>query len=83
MAIRRGKDTPEELNLLVNNGDLEALKKTAMRLGFKDEESMLRFMLAVISKSATRVITITDQNGIKISLNPSADLLQQTTTPTV
>ena len=82
MAIKRGTSTNEELNLTVNNGDLEALKQTAARLGFKDEESTLRFMLAVLSKSATRVITITDQNGAKIGLNPTPDLLQPNTPAT-
>jgi len=76
MAIRRGDTSPAEWNLVVNNGDLEVLQQTASRLGFRDEESALRFMLAVLSKAATRAITITDQNGGKITLNPTADLLQ-------
>lgn len=76
MAINRTESTAEELKLTVNNGDLAALRETATRLGFKDEESMLRFMLAVISKSATRSLTITDQNGTKIPLTPSEGLLK-------
>ena len=82
MAIQRGTATSEELNLVVNNGDLEALKHITSQLGFKNEESALRFMLAVLSKSATRVVTVTDQNGAKISLNPTPDLLQPNTPPT-
>lgn len=65
-----------ELNLVINNGDYVALQETVKRLGFKDEESMLRFALAVLSRSATRSISITDQNGAKISLNPNEGLLE-------
>jgi hypothetical protein len=64
-----------ELSLTINNGDFEALRTTALRLGFRDEESMLRFMLAVLSKSATRSVSVTDANGQKINLTPSVDLL--------
>ncbi|MEO8637762.1 MAG: hypothetical protein ABI430_02580 [Candidatus Taylorbacteria bacterium] len=82
MAIERlSTSTGEHLDLSINNGDIEALRNTATRLGFRDEESMLRFMLAVLSKSATRVITITDQNSAKVSLNPSPDLLRPTNPP--
>lgn len=76
MAINRANtSTGEQLNLEINNGDFEALRTTTQRLGFRNEESMLRFMLAILSKSATRSITITDQNGTKVSLNPSDDLI--------
>jgi len=81
--IRTPLSTPSatELSLTINNGDFEALRDTATRLGFVNEESMLRFMLAVVSKSATRSITITDPNGQKISLTPSVDLLRPITPP--
>lgn len=84
MAIIRTPSTPTvtpptELSLTINNGDFQALQETASRLGFLNEESMLRFMLAVLSKSATRSITITDQNGIKTPLTPGESLLRQNT----
>lgn len=60
----------------VNNGDLQAINETVARLGFKDEESLLRFMLAIMAKSATRSVTITDQNGTKSTLTPSEGLLK-------
>lgn len=59
----------------VNNGDLVAVTEIVKKLNFKDEESMFRFMLAVLSKSATRSLIITDQNGAKIPLTPSEGLL--------
>jgi len=76
MAINRSTDTGAELTLVINNGDLEALKTTSTRLGFLNEESMIRFMLAALSKSATRSVVITDSNGARVALNPSADLLR-------
>ncbi len=78
MAIIRSTTSAEpitELSLTINNGDFQALTETAGRLGFLNEESMLRFMLAVLSKSATRSVVITDQNGTKIPLTPSESLL--------
>jgi hypothetical protein len=47
------------------------------RFGFKDEESVLRFALAVLSKSATRSLSIIDQDGVRVNLNPSTELLRQ------
>lgn len=79
MAINRNissNNENEELNLVINNGDLKALKDAVSRLGFLNEESMLRYLLAVMSKSATRSLTITDQSGTKTPLNPSESLLK-------
>lgn len=59
----------------VNNGDLAAIRDIVKRLGFKDEESVFRFALAVLSKSATRSLIITDQNGARLPLTPSEGLL--------
>lgn len=81
MAIVRTSKTATDLSLNINNGDFEALQKAVERLGFKDEESMLRFLLAVLSKSATRSLIITDQNGSKIPLTPSDSLLKEGTNP--
>ena len=76
--IRTISASPErELPLLFNNGDLTALKSAVERLGFKDEESLLRYALAVLSKSATRTLTVIDQDGKSIALNPSETLLAQ------
>jgi hypothetical protein len=80
MAInRQTSPTPSnnELVLAVNNGDLDALRDAMKRFGFKDEESVLRFALAVLSKSATRSLSIIDQDGVRVNLNPSTELLRQ------
>lgn len=79
MAITRtNPETPEgALPLLISNGDLVALKEAVAKLGFKNEESLLRYALAVLSKSATRTLTVIDQDGKSIALNPSESLLAQ------
>lgn len=85
MAFRRitkiEEKSPDGILFDVNNGDLTAIRNAVNRLNFKDEESMFRFMLAVISKSATRSLIITDQNGIKVPLTPSEGLLNTTQSP--
>ena len=81
MAVTRsvppGPPSENELLLSFNNGDLTALKSAVEKLGFKDEEGLLRFALAVFSKSATRTLTVIDQDGKSIALNPSAALLKE------
>lgn len=68
------------LVLEFNNGDFQALSDTVKRLGFKDEESMLRFALAVLKQSATRSLSVTDTSGKAVSFNPSSTLLKSETT---
>jgi hypothetical protein len=78
MAIKRADaPAPEgELPLVINNGDYTALTNAVDKLGFKDAESLLRYALAVFSRSATRAVTITDQDGKSVVLNPSDSLLK-------
>lgn len=61
--------------MVLNNGDLVALESAVKRLGFKDEVSLLRYALAVLSQSATRTLTVIDTNGKSVALNPSDSLL--------
>ncbi len=76
MAVfRKSTDEVGELPLIFNNGDLVALKSAVERLGFKDEESLLRYVLAVFAKSATRTLTVIDLEGKPVALNPSDSLL--------
>jgi hypothetical protein len=80
MAINRPTSpapSNNELVLAVNNGDLDALRDAMKRFGFKDEESVLRYALAVLSKSATRSLSIIDQDGVRVNLYPSTELLRQ------
>jgi hypothetical protein len=70
-------ENPAELTLTFNNGDRQSLRETVERLGFVNEESILRFALAVLAQSATRSLTITNQNGLTVALNPNPTLLSQ------
>jgi hypothetical protein len=80
--IRKPIEEPEGgLPLVFNNGDLEALKSAVDRLGFKDEESLLRYVLAVMSQSATRTLTVIDKNGKSIALNPADSILKPSPQP--
>lgn len=77
MAIIRKPAEPEGgLPLVFNNGDLASLRDTVERLGFRDEESLLRYVLAVLSQSATRTLTVTDKSGKSIALSPSETVLK-------
>lgn len=79
MAIKRSATQVQpdnELNLTINNGDFVALRDAMKKFGFRDEESVLRFALAVLSKSATRSLSIIDQDGVRVNLSPSTDLLR-------
>jgi|HubBroStandDraft_4_1064222.scaffolds.fasta_scaffold765500_1 hypothetical protein len=79
MAITR-KSSPEsenDLTLSFNNGELSILENAVKHLGFKDEESLLRYFLAVMSKTGTRTLTVIDKEGKSLPLNPSPSLLTE------
>jgi len=78
MAITRNtaEVSDTELPLVINNGDLVALRSAVDRLGFKDEESLLRYVLAVVAQSATRSMTVIDKEGKSIALKPGESLLK-------
>lgn len=60
---------------MTSNGDLNAPDSAVERLGLKDQISLLRDVLAVLSQSATRTLTVIDANGKTVSLSPSDSLL--------
>jgi hypothetical protein len=77
MAIlRSGEPTDNELDLVVNNGDLRALRAIREAWGFKDEESVLRFALAVLSKTNQHVLYYQNEQGEKVGVQP-ADAVRQ------
>jgi hypothetical protein len=81
MAITRTApsegEEPGSAKFVLNNGDLKSLEGTRERLGFLDDASLLRFLIAVASQSATRSLTITDKDGKVTSLNPAPSLIVQ------
>ena len=86
MAISRtplpAVNAQEPLLLYINNGDQKSLKEVVDRLKFKDEESLLRFLIAVISQSATTSLTITDKNAKVTALSPNPSLISDEAVPT-
>jgi hypothetical protein len=80
MAITRisppeGADQ-ESLQLLLNNGDLKALRDAVDRLQFKDEESLLRYVFAVLTKTAARTLTVVNMEGKQQSFSPAEAMLK-------
>lgn len=80
------KITPEQVASLVNengllfnvdNGDLVALRAVLSKWGFRDEESALRFALAVMKQAEKGVVFIDRGDGAKVGLSPSDDLLRE------
>lgn len=71
----------EQNSLLFNvtNGDSVALKAVVDKWGFKDEESALRFALAVMKQAEKGLVFIDSGDGTKTGLSPSDDLLKPKT----
>ena len=77
--IRKGENTNDLNSILLNlnNGDLIALEETVKKWGFKDNESALRFALAVIAQSEGGLVYIDSKDQKKIGLKPSQELLEE------
>ena len=77
--IRKGENTNDLNGILLNlnNGDLIALEETVKKWGFKDNESALRFALAVIAQSEGGLVYIDSKDQKKIGLKPSQELLEE------
>jgi hypothetical protein len=67
MAIsRKGKEYKNDnnapaLDLSIANGDLNALKAVVKKWRFKNEESALRFAIAILTKSEKGVLSISGE----------------------
>lgn len=61
--------------ILIENGDLEALKTIVKEYNFKDEESALRFSLALLTTALNKSIVIED-GADKQFVKPSTSLLK-------
>jgi hypothetical protein len=76
MAIVRkaNESDNEKLSLEINNGDYKALKTIRDKFDFADEEAVLRYALAVLTKSETDTLYVDDGTGNKTGLTPSSSL---------
>ena len=69
--IKKGEERENGLDLEINNGDLKVLREIYEQWGFKDEESVLRFALAVLSKTRNQVLYYENEQGEKVGIQPS------------
>lgn len=82
MALRKidpkvcSPEVTDGIVLNVNNGDLEALNNIKDKWNFKSEADVLRFALAVLKQADKQVVYI-DQEGSKVGLTPSDDLVNK------
>ena len=68
--------TPEDtITLKFDNGDFAALETIKKKWKFKDEESLLKFALAVLVKAEQNTVSIKNESGQDTSLKPSENLL--------
>jgi hypothetical protein len=62
------------LAVKIDNGDRIALTSILERWGFKDEESALRFCIAVLYQAEKDVVYI-DKDGVRTGLSPDESLV--------
>lgn len=77
MSIQKiiDSDNSDQMSIRFSNGERKALEEVINKWGFKDEESFLRFALAVFVKSNDRSVSIKDESGKETSLCPADSLL--------
>lgn len=78
MAIKtlsKNTDMTKNITLLFDNGDYGALETIKEKWKFKDEESLLKFALAVLLKAEHSIVTIRSDSGQDVPLKPSENLL--------
>ena len=75
MAIIKTKENNDDLQLIINNGDLKALNQIRSKWGFKNNESILRFALAALTLTETEYLYAEQKDGTKRMLKPADDLL--------
>jgi hypothetical protein len=65
----------DALTFSFDNGDRNVLELIKNKWKFKDEESLLRFALAVLVKAEGNSVSVKNESGGEINLKPSDDLL--------
>lgn len=63
------------LKIEIDNGDLGGFDHAMSQWTFKNEESMLKFTIAVLISAHTKKLYVDDGNGKKTVLEPIDDLL--------
>jgi hypothetical protein len=66
----------EGVFLALNNGDKAAIEEAMKRWKFKDEQSLLKFALAILIKAENNKVSI-QSGGSQINLTPNESLLDE------
>ena len=81
MAIQEQSDNTDSQDpkviLTISNGDLKALKSVVDDWQFKDNASVLKFALAVLSQALNKTVFIDNGGGGKIGLKPTEALKKE------
>lgn len=80
ITVQRTNDDPDKpkAEITFDNGDLKAFDGVIEGWRFKDELSMLRFMVAVMGEAKDHVIYVQGANGKQQAFAPADILLKQT-----
>jgi len=77
MAIERIEDTEKGLDIIITNGDRRALAKIKEEWKFKNEESALRFAIAVLVQSTRDSLGFKNEEGNISLFKPGDELLEK------
>jgi len=76
MAIIKTQENHDDLQLIINNGDLRALNQIKEKWGFKDSESILRFAIAALTLTDDGYLYAEHKDGSRRMLKPAEELLE-------
>lgn len=75
MAIKRIEDKDGKLTLEFENGDREKFLSLIESWNFKDDQSILRFMMSILGVSIDNTVALNKKDGIKLA-QPSDEYLK-------
>ncbi len=77
-VVTRDSSNPDDpkLNIIMNNGDLGGLDRAMKKWNFKDEESLLKFSIAVLLSAKDGSLYTRMDDGKKQTLSPVENLLK-------
>lgn len=65
----------DSVALNFDNGDYAVLNTIKQQWNFKDEESLLRFALAILYKAGEHSVSVRDETGNEVTLKPTENML--------
>ena len=76
MAVKKISDKDGKLILEFENGDRERFQTLLHDWNFKDEQSILRFMMGVMLQTTDKTLTIKNADDGFTQMRPAGDLLK-------